>query len=175
MSSRASCLQCKCRAKDNDFVAAAQMHRSTFASCADWLENWAGGRSKKGEARDSAQRTLRRRDTRVLGHPGPEVLNPVIPLFFIGRNNEGFWIVREAEAEAGGLLLCRKSAIRFASDSARLRGWEGCATMVSERFELDLANNGDFLVKVSDLQSGSLHVLVSGPKRLASRVVVKKR
>jgi len=132
-----------------------------------------GGQSKqeRRSAGDSTQRTLRRRDARVPRHPGPEVLNSVIPLFFIGRNNEGFWVVREAEAEAGGFFLCRNSAIRFASDSARLRGWEGCATMfVSERFELDLANNGNFLVKVVRFAKRRLARLVSGAKRLASRV-----
>ena len=137
-----------------------------------------GGQSKQDRSctGDSTQRALRGRDSRVLGHPGPEVLNPVIPLFFIGRNNEGFWIVREAQAEAGGLFLCRQSAIRFASDSARLRGWEGCATMfMSERFELDLENNGNILVTVVRSAKWTLARLVSEAKRLASRVVVKKR
>ena len=46
---------------------------------------------------------------------------------------------------------------------------------VSERFELDLANNGNFLVKVVRFAKRKLARLVSGAKRLASRVVVKKR
>jgi hypothetical protein len=75
--------------------------------------------------------------------PDPRVLSTSIPLFFIGRNKYGFWVVRAAEGRAGGIFLLRRSALRFA---ARKSVPAGCATMfLSERFELDVENQGSVL------------------------------
>jgi hypothetical protein len=75
--------------------------------------------------------------------PDPRVLSTSIPLFFIGRNKHGFWVVRAAEGRAGGIFLLKRSALRFA---ARNSAPAGCATMfLSERFELDVENQGDVL------------------------------
>ena len=46
--------------------------------------------------------------------PDAHVFNGVIPLFFIGRNKNGFWIAREARRRSGGIFLLRRSALRFA-------------------------------------------------------------
>jgi hypothetical protein len=72
--------------------------------------------------------------------PGVTVLSDSIPLFYIGRNHEGFWVVREAEGRIGGLFLLRCSALRFARQKSLPAG---CATMfVTEPLELDLPNQG---------------------------------
>jgi hypothetical protein len=75
--------------------------------------------------------------------PDPRVLSTSIPLFFVGRNKYGFWVVRAAEGRAGGIFLLKRSALRFA---ARNSAPAGCATMfLSERFELDVENQGGVL------------------------------
>jgi hypothetical protein len=75
--------------------------------------------------------------------PDPRVLSASIPLFFIGRNTYGFWVVRAAEARAGGIFLLKRSALRFAAKNSAPAG---CATMfLSERFELDVENQGGVL------------------------------
>ena len=74
----------------------------------------------------------------------PEIVSETIPAFFIGRNKEGFWVARDAKGRIGGLFLLEASALSFAKKNSRPAG---CATIYpSERFELDLANNGNPLV-----------------------------
>jgi hypothetical protein len=76
--------------------------------------------------------------------PDAEVLSESIPLFFVGRNEAGFWVAREADGRAGGTFLFRSSALRFAK---RCGAPGGCATMfLAQRFELDLEEGGNRLV-----------------------------
>lgn len=73
--------------------------------------------------------------------PDSDVLNEAIPLFFIGRNEDGFWVARDAGGQFGGMFLCKESALRFANRNSQPGG---CATMLlSERFELDIENRGN--------------------------------
>jgi hypothetical protein len=75
------------------------------------------------------------------------------PLFYIGRNHEGFWVVREAEGRIGGLFLLRCSALRFARQKSLPAG---CATMfVTEPLELDLPNQGG---RVAELIARAMNV-----------------
>jgi len=74
----------------------------------------------------------------------PGIVNDAIPAFFIGRNKEGFWIARDVKGRIGGIFLLENSALLFAKKNSRPAG---CATIFpSERFELDLENNGNPLV-----------------------------
>src|SRR6202166_4468309 len=74
----------------------------------------------------------------------PGIVNEAIPAFFIGRNKEGFWIARDVKGRIGGIFLLENSALSFARKNSRPAG---CATIFpSERFELDLENNGNPLV-----------------------------
>jgi len=76
--------------------------------------------------------------------PDQTVLSDSIPLFFIGRNQSGFWVARESEGRSGGLFLFRWSAARFARKQSSPRG---CATMLVEHtIELDLPNQSSGLV-----------------------------
>jgi hypothetical protein len=74
----------------------------------------------------------------------PGILNASIPAFFIGRNKDGFWLARDAKGQIGGIFLFESSALSF----ARRSSWpSGCATIFpSERFELDLENQGNPLI-----------------------------
>jgi hypothetical protein len=73
--------------------------------------------------------------------PDSKVLSDTIPFFFIGRNQRGLWIVREAEGRTGGIFVFKRSALRFA---ARASAPIGYATMLlAERFELDVENRGN--------------------------------
>jgi hypothetical protein len=82
--------------------------------------------------------------TKFPRRPGPSVFSESIPLFFIGRNKVGLWVVREAEGRTGGIFLFRESAMRFAAEQGLPAG---CATMfLAERFELDVENHGNPLV-----------------------------
>jgi hypothetical protein len=75
--------------------------------------------------------------------PGPEVLSEAIPVFFIGRNRDGFWVARNADGKFGGLFWSKEAATRFTKSI-----WPaGCATIFPQtRFELDLENAGSSFV-----------------------------
>jgi hypothetical protein len=74
----------------------------------------------------------------------PGIVSEAIPAFFIGRNKQGFWVARDAKGQIGGIFLLEDSALSFARRHSRPAG---CATIFpSERFELDLKNNGNSLV-----------------------------
>lgn len=76
--------------------------------------------------------------------PDPGVLNASIPAFFIGRDKDGFWLARDAKGKTGGIFLLESSALAFAR---RHCARSGCATIFpSERFELDLENQGNPLI-----------------------------
>jgi hypothetical protein len=71
----------------------------------------------------------------------PGILNEAIPAFFIGRNNDGFWVARDAKGRIGGLFLLESSALSFAQSKS---GPRGCATIFpTGRIELDLQNQGN--------------------------------
>ena len=98
---------------------------------------------------------------RLPQRPDPSIISEAIPLFFIGRNKDGFWVARDADGSAGGIFLLKRSALQFANTNTQ--PW-GCATMfVEERFELDIENKGNPLVA----HLGAARRLVS---RLAQRL-----
>ena len=76
--------------------------------------------------------------------PGPDVLSRAIPVVFIGRNRNGAWVARDAEAKFGGLFWRKGAALRFARASAGPAGF--AAVFPQARFELDLENNGNPLL-----------------------------
>ena len=72
--------------------------------------------------------------------PNPSVLSKSIPLFFISRDNDGFWVACEAESGIGGIFLWQRSALRFAQRCQPA----GCATMIlSELHDLTVENRGN--------------------------------
>jgi hypothetical protein len=93
------------------------------------------------------------------------VVSDSIPAFFIGRNREGFWVARDVNGQIGGIFLLEYSALSFARQHSRPTG---CATIFpSERFELDLENNGNPLVA----QLGWLKRLaMRGRQRMAASI-----
>ena len=81
---------------------------------------------------------------RLPQRPNLAVLSEAIPLFYIGQNRRGLWVVREAEGRSGGVFVCRDSAVRFAKEKSEPGG---CATMfVTDPLELDIENGGSRLV-----------------------------
>jgi hypothetical protein len=77
--------------------------------------------------------------------PDDTVLSESIPLFYVGQDKHGFWVVREAQDCSGGLFLFKRSAVRFAQNKSSSAG---CAMMiVAEPLELDLENQGSRLVE----------------------------
>jgi hypothetical protein len=78
--------------------------------------------------------------------PDDTVLSDCIPLFFIGRNQNGFWVAREAAGRCGGLFLFRWSAARFARRNGLAGG--GATMLVEHSIELDLPNQGSRLVEL---------------------------
>ena len=86
--------------------------------------------------------------------PDTRVLNRVIPLFFIGRNKNGFWLAREAQGGIGGMFFLRRSALRFAQEASAPHG---CATMfLAKTFELDIWNCGNLLVGFVSRRRGNV-------------------
>ena len=97
----------------------------------------------------------------------PGIVNEAIPAFFIGRNKQGFWVARDVNGRIGGIFLLENSASAFAR---RNSGPAGCATIFpSERFELDLKNNGNPLIG----HLGSLMRLASRFRRRMTAFIVK--
>jgi hypothetical protein len=97
----------------------------------------------------------------------PGILSEAIPAFFIGRNQEGFWVARDARGRIGGIFLLANSAVSFAKKNSPPTG---CATIFpSERFELDLENSGNPLVA----QLGSLMRLTMGAQRQMTACVAR--
>ncbi|MET3912364.1 hypothetical protein ABID59_006735 [Bradyrhizobium sp. S3.3.6] len=92
----------------------------------------------------------------------PDVISTAIPVFFIGRNNAGLWVAREASGQVGGLFLFKSSAVDFAQrQSAPTR----CALVFpTESFELDVENRGSFLI-----------VLAAAARQLLARVTTRPR
>lgn len=73
--------------------------------------------------------------------PEPSVLSESIPLFFISRDSDGFWIACEADFRIGGVFLSQHSALRFAQ---RCSEPTRCATMILEEVHtLDIENRGN--------------------------------
>jgi hypothetical protein len=76
--------------------------------------------------------------------PDAGVLSIAIPLFYIGKNQHGFWVARDAEGRSGGVFLLKRSALRFATKKSEPAG---CATMfLTESFELDIENRGSRII-----------------------------
>ena len=74
----------------------------------------------------------------------PSFISPSIPTFFVGRDSDGFWVVRDVKGENGGIFLLKNSALAFARRTSRPFG---CATVFSsETFELDVENQGNPLI-----------------------------
>ena len=108
--------------------------------------------------------------------PNSTVLNHSIPLFFIGRNRNGFWVAREAAGRCGGLVLFRRSAARFARKKSSPRG---SAIMLVERtIELDIPNQGnqfvdtitDWVRRRSPLVATSIGMAIAEWRKLDSRI-----
>ena len=93
----------------------------------------------------------------------PSVLNEAIPAFFVGRNNDGFWVARDAKGRIGGLFLLESSALSFAQ---RKSGPWGCATIFpKERIELDLKNQvNPFAARLGRLK----HIATRTQRRLGA-------
>jgi hypothetical protein len=100
----------------------------------------------------------------------PGIVNEAIPAFFIGRNSDGFWLARDVKGKSGGIFLFESSALSFARRHSRP---QGCATIFpSERFELDLENQGNALVAPL---SRLMRVAAHARQRVAAIIVTIKR
>jgi hypothetical protein len=87
--------------------------------------------------------------------PDAGVLSKSIPLFLIGRNRNGLWVVREAEGRVGGVFLLKQSALHFTQKKSAP---VGCATMfLAEPIELDIENLGSPLVRWIDAALGRMN------------------
>jgi hypothetical protein len=99
---------------------------------------------REGETSRSLPAVERARVTAQFRPLDPDIVHDEIPAFYIGRNIEGFWVARDVNGRIGGIFLLEHSALSFARNNSQP---SGCATIFpSERFELDLENNGNPLV-----------------------------
>jgi len=70
--------------------------------------------------------------------PDGTILNETIPLFFVARDKDGFWIARNADVAIGGRFFFKYSALRFAGY------YNASAIMVlTEVYSLDTRNTGN--------------------------------
>jgi hypothetical protein len=115
---------------------AAEM-RWAAVSAASGIEGRPGRAGKLRPARDMVYRLPDR--------PDSAVLSDSIPLFYIGRNAEGYWIAREANGQRGGLFLLKGSAMRFARYQIAPRG--GAMMFLNNPLELYVENQGSSLAE----------------------------
>jgi hypothetical protein len=123
------------------------------AACREMLDAFVSGRMQHAV---SAAEHIRPHGSRLpsdqaktpavnFGPLDPNVISESIPAFFIGRNTNGLWVVREAKGRIGGLFVLKSSAIAFAHEQG---GAAGCATIFpSQRVEFDLKNEGNPLAR----------------------------
>jgi hypothetical protein len=67
----------------------------------------------------------------------PSAKPPSSPLFFIGRDSHGHWVVQDQDRLRGGLFVDRKEALRFAMFENGHR--PQAVVMVPGVFELDMS------------------------------------
>jgi hypothetical protein len=137
-------------------------------TCPDLLKRQALGRSTAAIEQDERRSSILPGDqpatvTTPFQPLDPGIVNEAIPAFFIGRNKDGLWLARDVKGKLGGIFLFESSALSFARRNSRPLG---CATIFpSERFELDLENQGN----VFAAQLGPLMRLAShGRRRMAA-------
>jgi hypothetical protein len=88
--------------------------------------------------------------------PDASIINESIPLFYIGQNRKGRWVVREAEGRSGGLFLLKQWAVRFARRQSEPCG---CAIMfLAEPIELDIDSQGRCATLVPSTKNSSVPV-----------------
>jgi hypothetical protein len=111
--------------------------------------------------------------------PDDTVLSDSIPLFFIGRNHNGFWVARESAGRCGGLFLFKWSAARFARRNGLAGG--GATMLVKHSIELDLPNHGsrlveliatttDFVKRRAPFVTNLIGVAIAGCRKLDSQI-----
>jgi hypothetical protein len=116
----------------------------------------------------AAKETVPERQTGQLPtRPDDTVLSDAIPLFFIGRNHNGFWIARESAARCGGVFLFRRSATRFARRNSTAGG--GATMLVERLIELDLPNQGS---KLAELMAAVIDIVSSRAPGVANLIRV---
>lgn len=100
--------------------------------------------------------------TNLPPRPDSDIISEAIPLFYIGQNEDGFWVARAADERMGGIFLYKKSALRFANRNSQPGG---CAIMLlSERFELDVKNKGNPL---ASRLAAAKHIVLQPAQRAA--------
>jgi hypothetical protein len=99
--------------------------------------------------------------------PDASTINESIPLFYVGQNRKGRWVVREAEGRSGGLFLLKQWAVRFARRQSEP---SGCAIMfLAEPIELDIDSQGRCATLTPSTKS--LSVPVSRVRKLSGAAV----
>ena len=95
--------------------------------------------------------------------PDPSIVNSAIPLVYVGRNRDGFWVALDADTRIGGLFLSRSGALRF---RRRRRNGVLSATMELAELELPGKNRGNPLVgylAAAKHAAGRLFSKLAGP------------
>jgi hypothetical protein len=110
--------------------------------------------------------------TQLPRRPDASALSEAIPLFYIGRNKNGLWVVREAEGRSGGLFFLKQSAVHFARRQSEP---SGCAMMfLDEPIELDVATQGGRMAESATEKAPSVVAVIGSVvaawRRLVARV-----
>jgi len=71
----------------------------------------------------------------------PSPLRAKAPLFFIGRDSHGNWVVQDQQRLCGGLFVDRKQALKFALFENG--GRPQAVVMVPGVFELDMSTHAN--------------------------------
>jgi hypothetical protein len=105
--------------------------------------------------------------------PDDTVLSDAIPLFFIGRNHNRFWVARDSTGRCGGLFLFRWSAARFARRNGLSGG--GGTMLVEHPIELDLPNQGSKLAELMTALTNVVNRRAPGVAKLIGTAIAKLR
>jgi hypothetical protein len=105
--------------------------------------------------------------------PDDTFLSDAIPLFFIGRNHNGFWVARESTGRCGGLFVFRRSAARFARRNGLSGG--GATMLMDYPIELDLPNQGGKLAELMTALANLVNRRTPGVAKLIGIAIAKLR
>jgi hypothetical protein len=67
----------------------------------------------------------------------PSLFRP--PVFMIGQDHHGNWVVRDQKGTSGGLFVSRQAALRYVRSESGYR--PRALVVVSGNFELDIGSN----------------------------------
>jgi hypothetical protein len=110
-------------------------------------------------------RMMRHQISELPRRPDDTVLSKTIPLFYVGQNQNGFWVARDLDGRDGGLFWRKQSALHFVRKKSEPAG--SALMFLDEPFELDIENRGS---RTAGILAATLKAVARHAPAAAARV-----